>query len=82
MQNNQLKAFIERIEKLEEEKANLAFDIKEVYLEAKHSGFDVKALREVIKIRKQDQREREELEAITELYLAALGMGGASDARQ
>ena len=79
MENNQLKAFIERIERLEKEKASLVSDIKEVYSEAKHSGFDIKALKEVIKIRKQDQRERQQLEAILELYLAAIGMSPKLD---
>ncbi len=71
---NQLKAFIERIERLEEEKAALAADIKEIYAEAKSSGFDIKALRSIVRIRKQDDHERKEQEAILETYLAALGM--------
>ena len=68
-----LKQFVARIEKLEEEKKALANDLKEVYAEAKNLGFDTKALRGAIKFRKQDRQEREEQEAILELYLAALG---------
>ena len=71
---NQLKAFIERIERLEEEKAALAGDIKDVYLEAKGTGFDVKVMRQVIRLRKQNVNERKEMEAVLETYLAALGM--------
>ena len=71
---NQLKAFVERIERLEEEKAALAGDIKDVYLEAKGTGFDVKVLRQVIRLRKQNVNERKEMEAVLETYLAALGM--------
>jgi uncharacterized protein (UPF0335 family) len=71
---NQLKAFVERIERLEEEKAALAGDIKDVYLEAKGTGFDVKVLRQVIRLRKQNINERKEMEAVLETYLSALGM--------
>jgi len=71
---DQLKAFIERIERLEEEKAGLAGDIKEVYAEAKGSGFDTKVLRKIVSIRKKDFAERQEEEAILELYMQALGM--------
>jgi uncharacterized protein (UPF0335 family) len=70
----QLRAFIERIEKLEEEKKTIADDIKEVYAEAKGSGFDTKAVRVIIRLRKKDQAERQEEEAILDLYKAALGM--------
>ena len=70
----QLKAFVERIERLEEEKANIASDIRDVYGEAKGSGFDVKALRAVIRLRKQDAQERQEHELILDTYLKALGM--------
>ena len=69
----QLKSVVERIETLENEKAEIAGQIKEVYAEAKSNGFDTKALRKVIAIRKQDEAEREELEAIIETYMAALG---------
>ncbi|TBW40800.1 DUF2312 domain-containing protein [Siculibacillus lacustris] len=71
---DQLKAFVERIERLEEEKKTISDDIKDVYAEAKGNGYDVKILRQVIRIRKQDRTEREEMEAILDLYLAALGM--------
>ena len=69
-----LKAFVERIERLEEEKKALADDIRDVYGEAKSSGFDVKALRTIIKMRKEDTDERKEHEAILETYMHALGM--------
>ena len=69
-----LKAFVERIERLEEEKKAIADDIRDVYGEAKATGFDVKALRTVIRMRKQDVDERKEQEAILETYLHALGM--------
>jgi uncharacterized protein (UPF0335 family) len=71
---DQLKAIIERIEHLEEEKKALADDIRDVYADAKGNGFDVKALRTVVRLRKQDKAEREEQEAILEVYLHALGM--------
>ena len=71
---DQLKSIIERIERLEEEKAGLAGDIKDVYAEAKANGFDVKVLRKIIALRKRDHDERSEEEAILELYLQALGM--------
>ena len=69
-----LKAFVERIERLEEEKKALADDLRDVYAEAKATGFDVKALRTIIKMRKEDTDERKEHEAILETYLHALGM--------
>ncbi|MCC7047179.1 MAG: DUF2312 domain-containing protein [Alphaproteobacteria bacterium] len=69
-----LKAFVERIERLEEEKKTIADDIRDVYAEAKANGFDVQALRAVIRLRKQDAEERHEREAILDTYLAALGM--------
>jgi len=70
----QLRAFIERIERLEEEKKTIADDIKEVYAEAKGTGFDTKAVRTIIRLRKKDQAERQEEDAILDLYMAALGM--------
>ena len=73
---DQLKAFIERIERLEEEKAGIASDIKDVYAEAKGNGFDTKVIRKIISLRKRDYAERQEEEAILELYLQALGMQG------
>jgi uncharacterized protein (UPF0335 family) len=69
-----LRAFIERIEKLEEEKKALADDIKEVYGEAKGTGFDVKIIRKIVSIRKQDRDKRREEEEILGLYLSALGI--------
>jgi uncharacterized protein (UPF0335 family) len=71
---DQLKSFIERIERLEEEKAGIAGDIKEIYAEAKGNGFDTKVLRKIIALRKRDYAERKEEEAILELYMQALGM--------
>jgi uncharacterized protein (UPF0335 family) len=72
--SDQLKSIIERIERLEEEKAALSEDVKEVYAEAKGNGFDTKILRTVIKLRKQDANERAEQEALLDLYMHALGM--------
>lgn len=69
-----LKQFIERVERLEEDKANLANDIREVFAEAKANGFDTKIMRQVLKIRKMDHQERSEQEEILTLYLHALGM--------
>ncbi|MCB1516835.1 MAG: DUF2312 domain-containing protein [Hyphomicrobiaceae bacterium] len=74
MAPGQLKAFIERIERLEEEKKAIADDIREVYAEAKGNGFDTKVMRQVVKIRKQDTNERLEQEAVLDTYLHALGM--------
>ena len=71
---DQLKSFIERIERLEEEKAGIASDMKDVYAEAKGTGFDTKAIRKIVSLRKKDHDERREEEAILELYLQALGM--------
>jgi uncharacterized protein (UPF0335 family) len=71
---DQLRAFIERIERLEEEKKTIADDIKDVYGEAKGTGFDTKILKKVIALRKKDEQERLEEEAILDTYLAALGM--------
>ena len=70
----QLRAFIERIERLEEEKGEIADDIKQVFAEAKGTGFDTKAMRTIIRLRKKDQAERQEEEAILDLYKSALGM--------
>ncbi len=70
----QLRAFIERIERLEEEKKSISDDIKDVYAELKGTGFDTKAVRTIIRLRKQDQAERQEAEAILDLYMNALGM--------
>jgi len=70
----QLRAFIERVERLEEEKQTIADDIKDVFAEMKGQGFDTKAIRTIIRLRKKDQAERQEEEAILDLYKAALGM--------
>ena len=72
---DQLKSFVERIERLEEEKDTISSDIKDVYEEAKGNGYDTKILRQVIRLRRQDKSEREEMEALLELYMQALGMG-------
>jgi uncharacterized protein (UPF0335 family) len=71
---DQLKSIIERIERLEEEKKAISEDIKDVYAESKGNGFDVKALRTIIRLRKQDPNERQEEESILETYMQALGM--------
>lgn len=71
---DQLRSFIERIERLEEEKKTIAEDIKSVYSEAKSTGFDTKTIKKVIAIRKMDAEQRAEEEAVLETYLAALGM--------
>ena len=77
---DQLRALVARIERLEEEKAALAADLREVYSEAKGNGFDVKALRSVIRLRKQDANKRKEEEAVLVTYLHALGMAEAEAA--
>ena len=69
-----LKSLIERIERLEEEKSALAEDIREVYSEAKGTGFDVKILRQIIRLRKMDASDRNEMEEVLEVYKRALGM--------
>jgi len=71
---SQLRAFIERIERLEEEKQTISDDIKEVYAELKGAGFDAKAVRTIVRLRKKDQAERQEEEAILDLYKAAIGL--------
>jgi len=76
---DQLRAFIERIERMEEEKAAIANDIKEIYAEAKGNGFDTKILKQIVRIRGMDANERMEQEAILELYMSALGMVPAPD---
>jgi len=70
----QLKSLIERIERLEEEKAALAADIREVYSEAKGVGFDIKIMRQIIRLRKMEKADLQEQEAVLDLYLSALGM--------
>ena len=71
---DQLKAIIERIERLEEEKKTISDDIRDVYAEAKGNGYDTKALRTIVRMRKQDANERAEQETILETYMQALGM--------
>ena len=70
---SQLKSVIERIERLEEDKAAVANDLKEVYAEAKGNGFDTKILRKVVRLRKQDKAKRQEEDALLDLYLSAIG---------
>lgn len=76
---DQLRSFVERIERLEEEKQSIADDIKDVYGEAKGTGFDVKVLRQIVRLRKQDAGERQEQEALLDIYMRALGMAPASE---
>jgi uncharacterized protein (UPF0335 family) len=71
---DQLKAFVERIERLEEEKKTISDDIRDVYAESKAVGYDTKALRTIVRMRKQDIDERKEQETILETYMHALGM--------
>lgn len=71
---DRLRSFVERIERLEEEKAALAADIREVYSEAKGTGFDVKILRQIIRLRKMDVSDRQEQEDMLDIYKQALGM--------
>lgn len=71
---DQLRAFVERIERLDEERKTISLDIKDVYGEAKSFGYDVKILRKVTALRKMDADDRAEQEAILDLYLAALGL--------
>ena len=74
MTNNQLKSIVERIEKLEEEKAAIAADIKEVFLEAKGNGFDPKIIKKIVAMRKQDAGKIAEEQALIATYMDALGM--------
>ncbi len=69
-----LKSFLERIERLEEEKSGIADDIKDVYAEAKATGFDTKTMRKLIRLRKMDREKRQEEEELLELYKSAVGM--------
>ena len=71
---DQLKTYVQRIERLEEEKSAIGTDIKEVYSEAKGNGYDAKTLRKVISLRKMEPSEREEADALLELYMNALGL--------
>ena len=74
---DQLNSFIARIERLEEEKAAIATDIKEVYAEAKGSGFDPKIMRQIVRLRKMDQSDYQEQQALLSLYKAAVGLADA-----
>jgi uncharacterized protein (UPF0335 family) len=76
---DQLKSIVNRIEKLEEERAAIGDDIRDVFAEAKGNGYDVKALRQVLKLRKMDASERDEQEAVLDTYLRALGMAPELD---
>lgn len=80
---DQLRQFIERIERLEEEKKAIADDVKDVYAEAKANGFDPKIMRQVVRVRKLDRNERQEQEALLDTYLHALegGQAPAADAQ-
>lgn len=71
---DRLKSFIERIERLEEEKAALANDVREVYAEAKGTGFDTKVMRQIVKLRKMESSDREEQEHLLDLYKRAVGL--------
>jgi uncharacterized protein (UPF0335 family) len=71
---DQLRSRVERVERLEDEKAALSADIREIYSEAKGLGFDTKIMRQVVRLRKLDRADRQEQEAILDLYLSALGM--------
>jgi uncharacterized protein (UPF0335 family) len=70
----QLRSFVERVERLEEERAALTADIREIYSEAKGLGFDAKIMRQVVRMRKLDKADFQEQEAMLDLYLSALGM--------
>lgn len=72
---DQLRLFIERIERLEEEKKGISDDIKDVYLEAKSQGYDSKTMRAIVRLRKMEKNARDEAEALLETYKAALGLG-------
>jgi uncharacterized protein (UPF0335 family) len=78
----QLRSFIERIERLEEEKKGISDDIRDVFAEAKGTGFDTKVMRQVIRLRKKEPGERQEEEAILDLYLHALGMAPQVEDRE
>jgi uncharacterized protein (UPF0335 family) len=77
---SQLRSFVERIERLEEEKKGIADDIRDVFAEAKGQGFDTKVMRQVIRLRKKEPAERQEEEALLDLYMHALGMVPADTA--
>jgi uncharacterized protein (UPF0335 family) len=72
---DRLKSFIERIERLEEEKAGLSSDIRDIYAEAKGTGFDAKVMRQIVRLRKMDAADRKEQEQLLDLYKQAIGLG-------
>jgi uncharacterized protein (UPF0335 family) len=78
----QLRSFVERIERLEEEKKGIADDIRDVFAEAKGQGYDTKVMRQVIRLRKKDAAERQEEEALLDLYMHALGMTPIAEAAE
>jgi len=71
---DRLRSFLERIERLEEEKAGLTADIREVYAEAKGSGFDSKVMRQIVRLRRMDSADRQEQEALLDVYRRAIGL--------
>jgi uncharacterized protein (UPF0335 family) len=73
--DDQLRLFIERIERLEEEKKGIADDVRDVYSEAKGQGYDAKIMRQIVRLRKMSLQDRQEMEAVLDLYKAALGLG-------
>ena len=75
VQADRLKSFIERIERLEEERAATSGDIREVYAEAKSSGYDTKVMRQIVKLRKMDSADRQEQQALLDVYMQAVGLG-------
>lgn len=75
----QLRSIVDRIERMEQEKAAIADDIKEIYTEARGNGWEVKAIRQIVKLRKKAAAEREEEEAVLDVYLTALGMRAQGD---
>lgn len=77
-----LRQYIERVERLEEEKSNISIDIREVYAEAKSNGFDPKIMRKVVRIRKMETDERQEEEAMLDVYMHALGMIPGDDSAE
>jgi uncharacterized protein (UPF0335 family) len=73
--DDQLRLFIERIERLEEEKKGIADDVRDVYSEAKGQGYDAKIMRQIVRLRKMSHQDRQEMETILDLYKSALGLG-------
>ena len=76
IQAERLKSFIERIERLEEERGAISGDIREVYSEAKSAGYDTKVMRQIVRLRKMDSADRQEQQALLETYMRAVGLGG------